>query len=150
MKNLFKVTLIAIMISATPVFVSLSFSQPTQEYFVDSLEILANEALEGYNLEDYIKFYQYFSKDMSGLTSKEYFKAVFLDSYKKDLGDIIAKKLLAEKSFLDSNYPILVYNGTFEKANNVLVTINFEKEYDSYRISMIRFDRLYGSVGFSK
>ena len=147
MKKIHFSLLVAVIVVGSISVSGLALSQPTDDYFVNNLEILANEALNGYNLEDYVQFYQYFAKDMAPIATKSYFQAVYIDSYKEDLGDILSKKLLRQESSLDPAYPVLVYSGIFEKFSNVLIKINFKREHDNYRITMIRFDRMHSELG---
>ena len=113
-----------------------------KEYLARSLDIMVDRTLEAYNSEDYIAFFEYFAKNMNSLTTKQYFKAVYVGSYKKNLGRIKLKKLLRNESFIDPDFPVLTYRAKFEKHDMVLIIVNFAKEHDSYKITQIRFDRL--------
>lgn len=116
-------------------------TQTKSKQLIATLENLANEALDGYNLGDYIKFYEFFTKTLKEIITQQYFQAVFIDGYKKEFGDIYSKELLLDKSNLDLDYPTLVYKAVFEKNNDILVTINFVNEYGAYRISHIKYDK---------
>ena len=117
-------------------------AQPSKKYMVKTLELLVDEALMGYNLEDYTKFYKYFAEAMKPIATEQYFRAVYIDTHKKSFGFCEVKRLLPEQSSLDPDFPVLVYEGIFEKCDQVLITVNFVKEYDNYRITRINFDRL--------
>lgn len=118
-------------------------AQPSQDYLIKSLDVLVDAALMAYNFEDYIKFTEYFAKSMESSITEEYFSGIYLDFYKKTLGYVKFKKLSLEKSSVDPNRPALVYNAIFEKYDKVIITVNFMKEYDNYRITQIKFDKVY-------
>jgi len=118
-------------------------AQPSEEYLTETLDILVSGALQAYNSEDSFKFFEYFAKEMLPITTKRHFKAEFIKIHKKNLGDFHFRKLIREDSTLDPDYPILVYQGEFEKYDNVLIVVNFAREYDNYRIERIRFDKVF-------
>ncbi|MBU1113028.1 MAG: hypothetical protein KKH93_04055, partial [Candidatus Omnitrophica bacterium] len=106
------------------------------------LEILVDEALLAYNTEDYLKFFEYFAKEMNPITTEQYFRAVYINGYKSQLGDLVSKQLIKEESLIDPDFPMLVYQAVFTKNRDVVIIVNFTKEYDNYRIERIRFDRV--------
>ncbi len=118
-------------------------SQPSQKYLLEVLELLADSALKGYNFQDYVKFYEYFAQQMDPVTAKQHFKTLYTAECWQNLGYLDSKKLLRHKSSLDSDFPLLVYEAKFEKHDRVLVRVNFIKEYDNYRITRIRFDKIH-------
>jgi len=129
-------------------FSSVAFSQEllTQtetKQLIATLENLSDEALDGYNLGDRIKFYEFFTKTIEDAITPQYFQAIFIGGYKKEFGDIYSKELAIEKSNLNLDYPMLVYKAVFEKNDDILVTINFVNEYGAYRIAHIKFDKRY-------
>jgi hypothetical protein len=79
---------------------------------------------------------------MDLITQKRHFDTRFADIYQTELGLVFAKKLLLEKSNLDYDYPVLVYQAIFEKFEDVVITVNFKNQNDNYRITRIRFDRV--------
>ncbi|MCQ9206145.1 MAG: hypothetical protein NG737_07535 [Omnitrophica bacterium] len=121
-------------------------AQPSQDYLIKSLDVLVDAALMAYNFEDYIKFTEYFAKSMESSITEGYFNEIYLKFYKKTLGYIKFKKLSLEQSSLDPNRPALVYKAIFEKYDKVIITVNFMKEYDNYRITQIKFDKVYPSM----
>ena len=123
-------------------------AQPTEEYLISTLDVLTQRALHAYNREDYIMFYKYFAKKMDPAKAKRFFDAEYMSLYKKELGPVLATRLLRDKSDLDHDLPELVYESSFEKFYPVLITVNFINQNDDYRITRIRFDRVYnGSLG---
>ncbi|MBN3039607.1 MAG: hypothetical protein JW867_00595 [Candidatus Omnitrophica bacterium] len=131
------------LITTSAFFPGSAAAQPSEQYLIDTLDLLTEKTLEAYMLEDYISFYQYFAKKMEPVTEKQHFDNAFIKIYKEDLGNVISRKLLLEKSKLDRDFPVLVYKARFEKFEPVLITVNFANEYDRYRITRIRFDRVY-------
>ncbi|MBU2044150.1 MAG: hypothetical protein KJ977_00325 [Candidatus Omnitrophica bacterium] len=117
-------------------------SQPSKGYLLGTLEILVDEALLAYNTEDYLKFFEYFAKEMNPITTEQYFRAVYINGYKSQLGDLVSKQLIKEESLIDPDFPMLVYQAVFTKNRDVVIIVNFTKEYDNYRIERIRFDRV--------
>jgi hypothetical protein len=118
-------------------------AQPSKDYLFNMLDILVDETLMAYNSDDYIKFYEYFAKKMEPVTAEQHFRAVYSNGYKKDLGDFISRKILLEKSSLDPDFPLLVYEAEFKNYKKVYVTVNFLKEYGNYRISRMEMDKIY-------
>jgi len=119
------------------------WAQPSEDYLAASLDLLVGQALGAYNSEDHFKFFEYFAKDMSAITTKQYFRAVYTNGHKKNLGEFYRRELILKDSSLDPDYPMLVYEGEFEKYNQVLIVVNFAKEYSNYRIKRIRFDKIF-------
>lgn len=117
-------------------------TQPSEDYLLATLEILVDTTLQAYNSEDYFKFFEYFAKEMSPITTKQYFKAVYVEGYKAKLGLLHFRELILEESSLDFDFPMLVYRAEFEKEDNVLIIVNFAQEHGNYRIKRIRFDRV--------
>lgn len=118
-------------------------AQPSEDYLAASLDLIVGQALQAYNSEDYFKFFEYFAKEMSPITTKQYFKAVYTNGHKRNLGEFYRRDLILKQSSLDPDYPMLVYEGQFEKYDQVLIVVNFTKEYDNYRIERIRFDKIF-------
>lgn len=115
--------------------------QPAKDYLANSLDLLVNSALTAYNCGDYVKFYEYFAKQLEPITAEKYFKAIYIDGYKRNFGDFISKSLLLQESTLDPDFPMLVYKAKFSDCPNAKITVNFTKEYDNYRINRIVFDK---------
>lgn len=111
-------------------------------YLRNTLDLIATKALDAYNHQDYLAFFKYYSDSLKQLKTKKYFDNLFMEIYKNRFGDILSKKLIEEKCNLDSNYPSLVYEAVCTKYNNVLITVNFQKDPGSYRIMRIAFDRI--------
>ena len=122
-------------------------AQHFKSYLVESLDILVAKTLEAYNLENHLSFYEYFADKMEPITEAHHFTAVYMEGYKKVLGDCYARELIPEESVLDPDYPVLVYRATFQKYVPVRIIINFVKEFDNYRISQIRFDKIHEELG---
>jgi len=80
---------------------------------------------------------------MAPITGREHFKAVFLDVYKANLGHAEPKRILRKESSLDTDFPVLIYEGEFEKYDRVLITVNFMNEDGNYRITQVRFDKIF-------
>lgn len=118
------------------------FAQSSEDYLTATLDILVGQALQAYNSEDYIKFFEYFAKEMSPITTKQYFKAVYINGHKRNLGRFHSRQLIEDESSRDPDYPMLVYKGEFEKSDDVLIVVHFAKEYDNYRIKRILIDRV--------
>lgn len=118
-------------------------AEVSQSYLINTLEILAKSALRAYNFDDYIKFTEYFSKDLKQTVTKEYYNEFYVGFYKDMFGDIEFKKLWHEKTVIDPNRPVLVYKAIFQNYQDCLITINFVKEYNNYRITRIQFDKVY-------
>jgi len=120
-------------------------AQPSEEYLIVSLDVLVQRTLHAYNREDYIMFYKYFAKKMDPVKAKRFFNAEYISLYKKELGSIISTRLILGKTNLDHDLPELVYEAKFEKFAPVLVTVNFVNQNDDYRITRVRFDRVYNN-----
>lgn len=134
--------------------VSLPFStlqaQPSDEYLAATLDILVGETMQAYNSEDYVKFFEYFSKEMSPITTKQYFKAIYVNGHKLNLGDIYVRELNKSESSLDPDFPMLVYDCEFQKYADVKMIVNFTREYGNYRIKRIRIDKIYPEQGMGR
>ncbi len=141
MKNLQFILLLALILGSSFCFAP-AYSQPSKEYLRATLEILLDEALLAYNSGDHVKFFEYFAKEMDPITTEQYFRSVYVNGHKRQLGDFISKKMIKEQSLLDPDFPMLVYEAVFTKNKNVIIIVNFTKEYDNYRIERIRFDRV--------
>jgi hypothetical protein len=117
-------------------------AQPeSNKYLKNTLELIADRALEAYNSEDYIDFFKYYTNSLSQLKTKRYFDNLFISVYKDSFGDIISKELVESKSSFNPDYPRLVYKAKCVKHDNVLIQINFQEESGNYRINRITFDR---------
>ncbi|MCF7873518.1 MAG: hypothetical protein K9L84_03155 [Candidatus Omnitrophica bacterium] len=112
------------------------------DYLKNTLNLIADKTLKAYNHQDYIAFFNYYSNSLAQFKNKNYFDNLFVAVYKDNFGDIVSKKILSEKSSLDPDYPRLVYRAICTKCKNVLITVNFQKESNTYRIKRITFDRI--------
>ncbi|MCF7870118.1 MAG: hypothetical protein K9M01_03265 [Candidatus Omnitrophica bacterium] len=110
------------------------------EYSKNILDLIAKKTLNAYNRQDYLAFFKYYSDSLNQLKTKKYFDNLFIAIYKDRLGDIISKKLIEEKSTLDSDYPSLVYKAICTKCDDVLITVNFQKNSGNYHITRVAFD----------
>ena len=138
MRKIFLVVLVCLMS-----FNCSAWAQPTNKYLLGTLEVLADSALEGYNTQDSVQFYKYFAKSMEELTKDQYFKSLYVEVHMRDLGYLESKVLLLDQSSLDPNFPNLVYKAKFQKRDNIWVTVNFQKEYENYRITRIKYNKDY-------
>jgi len=121
------------------------YPQPSDNYLINTLDVLVQRTLQAYNHQDYAMFYKYFAKQMAPIQAKRFFDAEYMSVYKKQLGAVLEKRLLREKSRLNHDLPELVYQAKFENFNPVLITVNFVNQHDDYRITRIRFDRVYAN-----
>ncbi|MCF7873188.1 MAG: hypothetical protein K9L80_03210 [Candidatus Omnitrophica bacterium] len=112
------------------------------EYSKNTLDLIAEKTLDAYNCQDHLAFFKYYSDSLKQLKTKKYFDNLFIAIYKNRFGDIVSKKLIEEKCNLDSDYPSLVYEAVCTKYNNVLITVNFQKDPGSYCITQVAFDRM--------
>ena len=119
------------------------YSQEDDVYILKTLSLLAQKSFSGYNSANYEDFIEYCSAKTKSLITKEYFENLYMQIYKKDFGQIIVFRPLLEECQLDQNFPVLVYQAKFEEYDEVLVTVNFMREYDTYRITRIEFDKIY-------
>jgi hypothetical protein len=124
------------------------FSYPGQaqqfdNYLVKTLDMLATRALAAYNAGDYTAFSQYFAKKTEDFNQPRHFDAEFISMHKKNLGMALRKKIILAESSLDHHFPELIYEAEFKNYEKVIVTINFINQNDNYRITRIRFDRVY-------
>ena len=122
-------------------------AQDFSRYMIETLEILVDRTLEAYNIEDHIKFHEYYAKQMNEITVKQYFWANFVEGYKEDFGEYLTRKLLKDKSVLDPDFPMLAYSAEFAKNKKSFIRVNFVKEYDNYRITRMRFDTVHEELG---
>ncbi len=140
-----KILLLALLMFtiAIPSFSHEDLSLSSEErYIIRSLDFIVDKTLQAYNDEDSIGFFKYFSPNSSALVSQKSFKAVYLDTYKKDFGGLQAKELLLEESLIDDTFPVLIYLGKFEQCAGVRIIFNFRKEKSGYKITQVRFDRV--------
>ena len=103
---------------------------------------LVENALKAYNKEDFKAFFADYSKSLSAMATEPVFKMMFIDTYKKDLGNYVSRKLVADQSSKvvgDAN--VLVYNAQFEKNKNVRISVNVNKEDGKFKFVQIRFDK---------
>jgi len=105
--------------------------------------MLAHNSFFGYNASSYEAFIEYCAVKTKALITKEYFENLYMQIYKKDLGQIVKFRPLLEECVFHQDYPILTYQAKFERHDNVLVTVNFMREFDNYRITRIEFDKIY-------
>jgi hypothetical protein len=121
-----------------------SFAADTpREQFLKILDPLVDKALAGYNSEDPVKFFKYFAKALKHTTTRQYFHAVYMGTYKKDLGGYKSRVLIESKCSFDQYYPMLVYEGVFDNYKRVIITVTFMNEYGFYRITQISFDKIH-------
>ncbi len=102
---------------------------------------MVDRALTAYNKEDFNAFYRDFSTERLERT-KSAFRAIWVDGYKQDFGNMISKELLENKCNFNTTYPLLKYKGKFAKNDNVTIKVIFSKENGQYKIFYIRFDVL--------
>lgn len=138
-----RVSLLVLVLICFASFNCSAWAQPTNKYLLGTLEVLADKALEGYNSQDAVQFYEYFAKSMEPVTTDQYFENFFIKGYMKDFGLMESKMLSLGQSSLRPDFPSLVYKAKFQNYDNVLITVNFQKEYDNYRITQIKFDKDY-------
>ncbi len=112
------------------------------DYLKNVLDSISDKTLEAYNYEDYVAFFKYYSNTLSQLKTKKYFDNLFVSVYKDKFGEILSKKLIEEKSSFDPYYPRLAYQTVCRKVEKVLITIYFQEESDTYRITRVVFDRI--------
>jgi len=113
----------------------------TLQDFIGENEGLIDEALDAYNSENSKDFYKNFSGQRFGLTD-EVFRAIWIDGYKAQFGNLLSKKLLPDKCDLDTLYPLLAYKGKFDKNPDVTIKATFAKDEgsSSYKLFYIRLD----------
>lgn len=116
-----------------------SFAGQGEGRLIKVLDSKVSQALEAYNRGNYMKFREQFANSVKPEISERYFKGIFIDMYKYELGDFKSKLLKEEKSNFVGKYPYLVYEGFFEKKQDVSILVNFKKEDDMYRISRLVF-----------
>lgn len=119
-----------------------AYPQPSQQYMIDTLNLLVEKTLDAYNLENHVEFYRYFACKMEPVTRSHHFKKVYIDIYKKELGYVESWVLLENESYLNPDFPVLAYQCVFEKNPCVFLTVNFAKENGAYVITEMRFDKV--------
>ena len=140
MKKIILTFLIFSMVSFLP---SRCYSQEDDVYILKTLSLLAQKSFSGYNSASYEEFIEYCAVKTKSLITKEYFENLYMQIYKKDLGQIVVFRPLLKECQLDQDFPILVYQAKFQRYDDVIVTVNFMREYDTYRITRIEFDKIY-------
>jgi len=139
-----KKTILTFLVFATISFLpDKGYSQKSDIYLLKTLSLLASRSFSGYNSSSYEEFIKYCAVKTKSLITKEYFENLYLQIYKKDLGQIIMFRPLLEECRFDYDFPVITYQARFERYNNVLVTVNFMHEHDNYRITRIEFDKIY-------
>jgi hypothetical protein len=107
------------------------------------LDPIVDKTLAAYNLNDDVKFYEYYAQEMHDVTTAKDFKAYFVDIHKRNLGDYITRVLVENKCSFDEFYPVVVYKGEFKKKKNINISVYFVNEHGFYRITRVEFDRNY-------
>ena len=105
------------------------------------LEEMADKALKAYNEGDWKGFFADYAKSMAALATEQTFKALYTDQAMKNLGKYESKKLLDKETVLAGDFPLLVYEAKFEKAEKVKASFNFTKEDGKFKIMQVRFDK---------
>lgn len=127
-------------------FFSLAGANPCRaeiksEYLLRTLDLIAEKTFQGYNSEDYLQFFQYYSNTLTDVkNNRQYFTNVFMDVYKNNFGTILTRRIDRQASNLNPQYPRLVYTAECKKASDVLIVVNFQEESGTYRITQIKFD----------
>ncbi|MBL7157013.1 MAG: hypothetical protein ISS92_02495 [Candidatus Omnitrophica bacterium] len=109
--------------------------------FITEYKGLVDEALDAYNSGNSKDFYKNFSGQRLGLTD-EVFRAIWIDGYKAQFGNLLSKELLPDKCDLNTICPLLTYRGKFDKNPDVIIKVTFVKDEgaSSYKLFYIRFD----------
>jgi len=109
------------------------------EVFLNDFMPKVDETLMAYNDESYRNFYKYYAKRRLAKT-ESIFKATWVNGYKREYGDLLAKTLIKDKCNFNKINPLLYYIAEFEKTKNSEIKVIFIKEKGEYKIFHIRFD----------
>ncbi len=112
-----------------------------QSWFFKEYEPWIDELLTAYNRQNYKVFFKNFSTAVSNTATKHAFRAIYVETYKKNYGKFLAKELIPEKCSFNENFPLLIYRGIFRKDWDVKIGVNFIKEGKSYKILLVSFDK---------
>ncbi len=118
-------------------------AEMSEEHFLRILETATNRAMQAYNGEDHIKFSSVFADKSIPINPEHYFKSVFFQTYKNDLGKFKSKSLAKDESRFDRDFPFLVYDAIFENSAKVKIKAGFIKQNNIYKISSLQFDKTY-------
>ena len=114
-----------------------------EEKKVDAaLEAKVDNVLKGYNDDDHKVFFADYAKSMAALATEQTFKTMYVNMAKKDFGKYVSKKLIPAQTVNTGDFPLLVYEGEFEKNKKVKISVNFTKEDGNFKIMQVRFDKM--------
>ncbi len=106
------------------------------EAYLKVLDPMVDNAMEGYNKEDFKMYYKDLPKAMAAIGTEIGFKSVVLNMYKKKTGNLKSKTFLS-KSVFNKPAPLVYYEGDFEKGK-FPIAVNFQLQTDgTYKIMQI-------------
>jgi hypothetical protein len=107
-----------------------------QEKYLSVLDPMVDNAMEGYNKEDYKIYFKDFAASMAAVATEQTFSSMVLGMWKKDAGEFKSKKLIDERCSFNDTTPLLVYEGEF--ANKKMdLAVNFIKEGDAFKVMQV-------------
>lgn len=117
-------------------------SSSSSDSQLGTLEPILDKALAAYNKGDPKAFWADFSKQMSSITTKETFDALYVQGAKKEFGNFVSKVIKKDECSFNADTPLLIYVGEFEKNKKVKISVNFIKDGNDLKLMQIRFDKI--------
>jgi len=112
-----------------------------QEKFLSKADAMIENAMAGYNKEDWKTFFADYGKQMEAVATEQTFQTMVLGMFKKDAGAYKGKKLLEERCSFNDTAPLLMFEGEFENGKRLLA-VNFTKEGDLFKVMQIQIQPL--------
>jgi len=106
------------------------------------LEETVDTLLKAYNEGDAKTFNAQYAKTMAAVATDQTFENIYKKQYMEKYGKFESKKAIDKETVATGDFPLLVYEAKFAKAEKVKVSVNFTKDGDAFKVMQVRFDPL--------
>jgi hypothetical protein len=104
------------------------------------LEKTVDTMLKAYNEGDAKTFNAQYAKTMAAVATEQTFNTLYKGQAMDKYGKFESKKAIDKETVATGDFPLLVYEGKFAKAEKVKISVNFTKDGDELKVMQVRFD----------
>jgi hypothetical protein len=104
------------------------------------LEKTVDTLLKAYNEGDAKTFNAQYAKTMAAVATEQTFNTMYKGQYMEKFGKFESKKAIDKETVAIGDFPLLVFEGKFAKAEKVKIAVNFTKDGDEFKVMQVRFD----------
>jgi len=104
------------------------------------LEETVDTLLKAYNEGDAKTFNAQYAKMMAAVATEQTFNTMYKGQYMEKYGKFESKKAIEKETVATGDFPLLVFEGKFAKAEKVKISVNFTKDGEEFKVMQVRFD----------